>query len=181
MADRMAKQKEMTEDRQQVAYKGCGDVCYHDSLGTTRCGDTGYGDSIVYCDSCKLNMMGVIVGSKFYELTYIFSRRVVHEHTILKLNDKSVRIRSVFLEGSEQSPQEYAIRNDEAIRRFSDYSQTIDSAICKSIKIHEDKIDELKEIQKNIPDAIKEIDDEISELNARLKKATDHGRQDRDT
>lgn len=180
MADMVAKQKEMNKDKQHREYKGCGDVCYRDSLGSTRCGDIGFGGETVYCDSCKLSMMGVTVGSRFYEFTYVYSNRVLHEHTVLRLNDMSVRIRTVFLRGSEQSPQEYATRNDEAIRRFGKYSKTVGSAIRKCIRLHEDKVKELKEIQKDIPDSIKDIGREISELNAELKKVTDHERQDRD-
>ena len=156
------------EDKKNVD-EGCGVDCFWDGNKYIKCGQkTSYGTEI-YCTACKLKAIGVVVGAKFYEYTYCFNR-VFHEHEVIKLNKSSVRIKTTFLEGSDQEPQVYAVENEKAFERFINYSVSIDNAIKNSIDLNKKEIKRLEELQNDIPKSIKVRENEIAELESKLSK-----------
>ena len=154
------------EDKKNVD-EGCGVKSFWDGHKYIKCGQkTDYGAEI-YCNACILKAIGVIVGAKFYEYTYCL-KRVLHEHEVLKLNKSSVRIKTTFLENSDQGPQVYTIDNENTFDRFRDYSVSIDAAIEKSIDLNNKEIKRLEALHNDIPKSIKVCEDEVTELKSKL-------------
>lgn len=142
----------------------CGKNSHYNGFAWTKCGDKDkYSDYISYCDDCDLKNKGILVGKKFYQISYCFTRRI-YEYEILKLNEKSVRMRCTFLDGS-QEPQEYSITNEETLKRFQQYSKTFKGAVSLAVKNNEKAIKEYRETLKELPKQIKITEEEIKELN----------------
>ena len=145
--------------------QGCGKNAFWNGSKMIKCGEPQFEsipEDIIYCKDCKLKNLGVIVGKKFYEISYGYGRWV-YEYEVLKINDKSVRIRCIFLDG-RQKPQEYAITKDKALDRFERYCKTFKGAINSSIKANKKGIEDAKKMIKHLPKQIKICETEIDEL-----------------
>ena len=159
------------EDKTKVT--GCGKTCFFNGVEYVKCGKAQFDDSdfIHYCDACRLKKLGVIVGAVFYEIAYHDIKRILKEYTILKLNDKSVRIRRGFQEGSTQRLSEYTLGNDKVIDRFARYSTSVADELDKTIRRTREEIEYSKvSLNKTLPKHIKSLETELESLDRRKAK-----------
>jgi len=156
-----------------MADKGCGGNAWWSGGRMLKCGETHAGNT-VYCEKCELKQLGVTVGVKFYEICYYPHMRAVYSYEILKLNEKSVRMRCVFLDG-RQKPQEFSIDNSKTLKRFEGYSKTFREAAEKNISVHKQSVKDLIEEEKGIPQRLEAYKQEIEDLKTLDYPEVNHG------
>jgi len=141
----------------------CGKNAYWNGFTMVKCGEKSkYSDHMNYCVDCKLKHAGIEVGKVFYDINYCYGRWV-HKYEILKINEKSVRVKCIFLDG-RQSPQEYSNSKEKTLERFSKRSKTFRGAVSSAIKANEKAIQNCKRTLLQIPKQIKTSEKEITEL-----------------
>jgi len=154
--------------------KGCRKNCFYDGMKQWKCGDKHYDGQRHYCDACKLKIMGVVVGAKFYKIDYCWNTRFLNEYKILKLNEASVRVKYTFLDG-RQPFQEFSIRNEKALETFDKCAKTFGGAVASAIRANKRGIENKRLMARHIPKEIAGCKKEIKELKRLTLKSLKSG------